>query len=272
MKKNSALLLLLPVLLLVGGLFFIIVGDRSSKDGSGKPTPVPEKLVKEKPYITLIPGLDGHRATLNIGNIEYGKTLEFEIHYDRALTDEKGRVVPGEKVGGGIIGDNISINGLSYSSEKKLFGSASSGVEKFDKEVQGTDLIVRFRGDGGTLRYETQWRLSPGQKKLVSADENFSFEGELPKNSFYIIMDTVGLPKPVLGEVVGGPYGIFTEGGISVKGKIKFNFSTSSSQVKIFGWDSLVSDWKEYAKGLQRDGDTVSLEVDRLTVFVAIKS
>lgn len=264
MKKQLPIILFVLGIVIVG-IVFVFGKGKDKPTASVTPTQAPT-MVRSKPYIALIPSVDGHRISLNVNQAVYADTAEYEIRYERTSEVTK------DRIGAGIIGDNIQISGNSFSSGEKLFGSASSGVEKYDKDVQGTDLLVRLRGGvGGTGKYETTWRLSPGSKKITSGDGGFIYEGNLSKSTFYIIMNSVGLPKALDGEIVAGPYAIFTKGDNLVTGKVTINLPPAESSVRIFAWDASASSWSDITSSIKTDGQAVTFSTNKLSTWVVVK-
>lgn len=265
MQKSLPILLLILGIVVIGLVFVLGKGSNGNKPTVPTSTPAPS-VVRSKPYINLIPSTEGHRITLNVDQVYYADTAEYEIRYERTSEVTK------DRIGAGIIGDNIKISGSSFSSGEKLFGSASSGVEKYDKDVQGTDLLVRLRGGaGGTGKYETTWKLFPGSKKLTFEEGNFTFEGNLSKSTFYVVMNSVGLPKALEGEILAGPYSIFTKGDTVVGGKVTVKLPTTESSVKVFGWDPTLNSWKDYSVNTKLEGQNVVFNVDRLSTYVIVR-
>lgn len=250
-------------LLLVVGIY--IKGKGSAKVETPEITEVESTLpLAERPYITLLPGADGHRASLTIDKIKDAKTIEYQIVYEAAAET-------GDLVERGIFADFIPVTGPSYTSGDKLFGSASSGKERLDKDVQGTQLIVRLKNDTTKVRYETEWRIYSGSKKIDFGDGKFVVEGNLSTKYSYILMQTVGIPKEINGEIIGGPYAVFTRSEEPVKATITIQTDVASPTARVFGWDSKSSDWKEITKNLKITDNKVSVETDTLTTFVVVK-
>lgn len=262
------LLPIIVILLILGGVgFFFFKGKETVSPFPGSSTTSTTQVpLEERPFITLTPRADGHEIKLEIQNIKNAQTVEYELSY---MAGEFSR---------GTIGE-AKLEGVNSLSRNLLLGSEScSGTGdkrvcryKYDEGVSEGTLTLRLRKGSSAQKYEVAFHLQRGaeaKKGLTSGDGNFEFMGSLPTNAFFLTHLTVGLPKVPDGKVIGGPYGIFTAGSSSTKGTIKLRLDQATQSVKVLGWDG--SSWKSYTKGLATDGQTVSVEVDRLTTFVAV--
>lgn len=254
------LLPIIVVLLILGGVgFFFFKGKKTAGSLPGSSTTnITQVSLEERPFVTLTPRADGHEIKLEIKNIKNAQTVEYELAY---MAGEFSR---------GTIGE-AKLEGTDSLSRNLLLGSEScSGTEekkvcryKYDEGVSEGTLILRLRKGSSAQKYEIAFHFG-----LTAGDGNFELKGNLPARAFFLTHSTVGLPKIPEGKVVGGPYGIFTSGSSSTKGTIKLHLNQTASSVKVLGWDG--SSWKPYTKGLETDGQTVSVEVDHLTTFIAV--
>lgn len=258
MKKNLPIVIIFVGALILFGLLFWFLKGRKISPETGQITPTLAPVaIEERPYVTLTPRADGHELKLEIINIKDTNTVEYELVY---LAGDVSR---------GVIG-SVDLGGKNSLSRDLLLGSCSKNVCKYDEGVTEGTLTLRFRGVGGTQKYELAFHLQTGSQAkegLTSGDGNFTFQGSLPSSSFYLSQGTLGVPKMPGGKIIAGPYGVFTAGSKNVKGTIKLHLSGPSQTVKVFGWDG--SSWKEYSKGFETDGEVISVEVDRLTTFIA---
>lgn len=260
MKKNLPIVLILVGVIVLSGVFFLFVRGRGRPSGpEAGPTPTPAPI-EERPYITLTPRADGHEFKFEIKRISDTETVEYELVY---LAGDLSR---------GVIG-SVDLKGETGISRDLLLGSCSKNVCKYDEGVTEGILTLRFRGPGGTQKYELAFRLQTGNEAkegLTSGDGNFFFQGSLPGGTFYATHSTIGLPKAPEGKIIGGPYGIFTSGSTTARGTIRLHLAEAAPEVKILGWNSATSTWEEHAKGFETNGEVVSVEVNRLTVFIAV--
>lgn len=256
MKKVLPIVIL--VIILVGG-FFLFFRGRKTQEGPVQPTPAPLPL-SQCPYITLTPTRDGHNFKLRIENIKDAGKIEYELVY---LTGGLSR---------GVIG-SVETEGKKVLDREILLGSCSKNVCKYDENITSGSLTLRFRGASSTQKYIVPFNLykGTGSSQVLSQEEsNFSFEGKLTKGGLYLVCQTVGLPGKTPGEVLAGPYGVFTEEKTLVSGTIQIGSEGEIKSFQVLGWESSTSSWKEYSKNLKIEGEFVSVEVDHLTTFIAV--
>ena len=262
------LLPIIVVLLIFGGIgFFFFKGKKTAGPLPGfSITGTTQVSLEERPFVTLTPRADGHEIKLEIQNIKNAQTVEYELAY---MAGEFSRGTIGEAKLEGA--DSLSRNLLLGSESCSGTGEKKVCRYKYDEGVSEGTLTLRLRKDSSAQKYEIAFHLQQGaeaKKGLTSGDGNFEFKGSLSSSAFFLIHSTVGLPKAPDGKVIGGSYGIFTSGSPTVKGTVKLRLNQATQSVKVLAWDG--SSWKPYAKGLATDGQTVSVEVDRLTTFVAV--
>ncbi|MDP3954839.1 MAG: hypothetical protein Q8Q15_00560 [bacterium] len=255
---------LLPVIIVIiialAGVFYVATGSQkpeTPKEETVKETVLP---IGERPYVSLTPRDDGHELTMEITGIVDVDTVEYELVY----------LAEGVSRGGVGSGD---LKGGSSFTRKVLFGTCSKNVCRYDEGVTGGTLTLRFRGKSGTQKYEVPFLLNSGgktQNRLVLPDGSFQFEGTLSSKTFYVTLSTIGLPKNPEGKIVGGPYGLFTSGSKTVKGTVKIRLDEASPNAKMLGWDSKTSSWTEITEKFETDGQTVSVNIDRLTTFIVV--
>lgn len=262
MKKNLLIIVgVLIVTILLGGFFW---SRRKEVKPEVGPIPTPEgRLIEtpleERPYVTLTPSKDGHWLTLSIEGIKDGKTLEYELIYNTASGVMQGST------------NTVELEGESFYTKEILLGTESRGHYRYDEGVTQGTLTLRFRSDEGVRKFVSDFHLQQADAKLTSIDGNFSFSGKFSPNTFYLTMLTVGLPGEVEREVLGGPYGIFTTGGETIKdGVVTLALTEESPTAKLFSWTG--TDWQEENEGFEIDGKVVSAGVDKLTTFVAVAS
>lgn len=259
MKKNQLLIVgVLIVIVFLGGFLWW----RGRRTQPVSPTPEPEgRLIEtpfeERPYIALTPSQDGHWLTLNIKRIRHGETLEYELIYNTASGVTQGSTA------------TFELKGESSYSKKILLGTESRGHYRYDEGVTQGTLTLRLRSDEGVRKFVSEFHLQQGEDKLTSIDGNFSFSGEFSPTTFYLTMSTVGLPGEVEGEVVGGPYGIFTTDGEEI-GTVTLTLTEESPTAKLFSWTA--TGWQEESEGFETDGKIISAEVESLATFVAVAS
>lgn len=258
MKKYLPVFLVFVGVIVLLGVLFLLPKKKTPTVVAPEPTIAPLS-VKEMPYINLIPSADGHQFKLMVDKITGAKTLEYELVY---LVGDLQR---------GVIG-SLEISSLPVSKDM-LLGSCSKNVCKYDEGVNDGILTIKLRGNG-IQKYELPFKLqnlSSAKNGLVSQDNKFVFKGKLEKNNYYVTLSTGGIPNPPTGEIVSGPYGVFTSGSPDIKGVIKWNLDNPVDGVKILAWDNNSKKWEEAVKNLKVVGNSISVDVDHITTFVAVK-
>lgn len=256
MKKNYIVILAIIGIILILGGGFLFWRSRTTK--APLPTPEPEGVLietslEERPYITLTPSDDGHWLTIDVSRIKEAETLEYELLYNTITGATQGSI------------NTVKLEGKSSYSKKILLGSESRGHYKYDEGVTQGSLTARLRGGKGTRKFVIDFHLQQGDEELTSIDGNFSLEGAFPKTTFYLTMPTIGLPGDFEGEVILGPYGVFTSGSETVKnGVVNLELSEDSEEAKLYSWSGTA--WKE--EKAEIEDKTISADVSSLTTFI----
>lgn len=222
--------------LLVGGIIFVLgtlVKQAEKKQAEGKPTPAETQTVvaelKDRPFVSLTPRSDGRELTLKIGNIKNTQKVEYELVY---LSNDISR---------GVIG-SVDLKGETSMERKLLLGSCSRNVCKYDENVSEGTLTLRLRGTGATQKYISDFTLQKGGTVIASKDGNFSFKGKLSVGQYFLALSTVGLPSAIEGEVVAGPFGIFSSGLSNLKGEVVL-----AGEGRLYFWTGKA--WQEGVSG-----------------------
>jgi len=254
MKKILPIILVLAVV--AGGIFWFSRGKKAP-EAPVEETPVVLPLA-ERPYVSLTPTRDAHNFSLEIENIKGASSVDFELLY---FSNELSR---------GVIG-SIDVEGSPVLTKEILLGSCSKNVCRYDENITSGALTLRFRGPSGVAKYVVPFNLyeGTGQTQEATLEEgNFSFEGKLKKGGFYLVSGTVGLPGRVEGEVLAGPYGVFTEEDEGVSGTVQIGADVDLATFKVLAWDGKA--WGELSSGLETDGRIVEVEADTLTTYIIV--
>jgi len=255
MKKNYIVILaIIGIILILGGGFLFWRSRRAKELPTLEPEGVLiETTLEERPYITLTPSSDGHWLTINVTRIQDADSLEYELLYNTASGATQGSI------------NTVQLKGETSYSKKILLGSESSGHYKFDEGVTQGDLTLRLRGGEGTRKFVTDFHLQQGEDELTSIDGNFSIEGTFSKANFYVTMMVVGLPGDFEGEVIVGPYEVFSSGTETVKdGEVKIILSEESETAKLYSWSGTT--WVE--EEAEVEDNTISAGISSLATFI----
>ncbi len=226
----------LPLILFVVGLgaltaaFFIFRGKKTSVET--EETALEEVVLERRPIASLTPSEDGHWLNLKIEKIVLDATsFDYELLYK--LPDGRTQGVPG----------TVKLDGQKTIERELLLGSESSGKFSYDEGVESGTLTLRFRNEKGKLiaKFSTQFHLQSDTSKLTSIDGNFTATLSKTLKDYFVVMGTFGLPGDPPGEVVSGPYGIFTSEFIALAGSLKI------SQGSIYRWTGTA--WTDEVEG-----------------------
>lgn len=259
MKKNLLIVLVViaAVFLAVGG--FLIL--RKKAPSTAEPEIdglLLETSLEESPLATLVPRADGREFNLEITRIKNARTVEYELVY---LTQGLSR---------GAIG-SVDLKGKTSLERKLLLGTCSRGVCKYDEAVSEGTLTLRFRSTEGVRKFVSDFHLQQGNEDLISPDGNFQLEGKISTGAFYLTMATIGLPGDFDGQVIAGPYGVFTAGSKTVKnGQVSLTLAEENDAAKLYFWSG--SRWQELTEDFAVEGKTLSAAIDSLGIFIAATS
>lgn len=229
MKKYLPIILFAVGAVVLGLVFFLIA--KSTKDTGSfedETETVPEVALAQRPFASLTPTDDGHWLTLKVEKFEIdAKTMDYELLY--SLPDGRTQGVPG----------SVTLGSSDSVERKLLLGSESSGKFRYDEGVSEGTLTLKFRNSSGKLvaKFQTKWHLQSSDTKLTSSDGKFSYT--LPKvlsKTWFVTMETFGILSDAPGEIVSGPYGVFTSskakvpGTVDLSGKV-FRYPTKWTEI-----------------------------------------
>ena len=214
MKRYLPLFLFLGGLLVLAGVYFFVL-RKPAEENSGTEEETLEVSLADRPIASLTPKEDGHWLKLRIEKLLAGAdSLDYELLY--TLPDGRTQGVPG----------TIVLKGELVIERDLLLGSESSGKFRYDEGVETGTLTLRFRNDKGKLlaRFSTKFHLQSATKDLSSVEGKFSYMlDKLPAKTFFVTMETFGVPTNAPATVTGGPYGIFSSGSGAFPGTAKLS-------------------------------------------------
>lgn len=224
--------------------------------------------IADRPYVTLAPTIGGrHPAgqeiTLTLHNVTLGATsVEYELEYQAGTLLQ------------GAFGTIDLTKELPPVSKDLLFGSCSTGGKcAYHKDVSGGTLTLRFKGGSQNFNLKSEWNLqtmSDRQGKFSSRDGKFQIDtgkSGLSAGALVVMIQTMGLPKSVSGDILAGPYAIFTNNQkLSGTAQLTLRLNQDVTSAKLLGWDGQA--WKEYKATLA--DKTLTASIDKLTTFVVV--
>ena len=264
MKKN--LKFIIPAVLVVGVLAWIFWPAKKTKvDTPQKETRKVEQInklaIKDRPYVTLTPRPDGREVTLMIDNVTNATEAEYELEYTAGSMIQ------------GVFG-TIDFNEDEPPVEKDLlFGSCSKGKCRYDENVSGGSLTIRF--DGGDEAYTLKsdfnlQQMADREGVFTSKDIKASLEvgSSLSSSAYVVVQNTMGLPAELEGEILAGPYAFIAATDPTLKGaELTIKSKDDLTDAKLMFWSG--KDWQEL---VSKVGDgKISAPVTSLGTFVLVK-
>ena len=223
--------------------------------------------MSDRPYVTLAPTVARHPAgtevEITIHTVTLGSTeAEYELEY------QAGSLLQG--VFGSV---DFSLDKPPVS-KVLLLGTCSAGGKcDYNKDVSGGTLLLRLTGGEQKFAVKGEWTyqlMSERDGKFSARDSKFRVDvGEkgLSANTYVIVMQPMGLPEPVEGEIIGGPYYISAGEKASIKSaELTLRLSQEVETATLLGWTG--KSWKEYDSAVE--DKTLTAEIDSFTTFVAI--
>ncbi|OGD63297.1 hypothetical protein A2160_02260 [Candidatus Beckwithbacteria bacterium RBG_13_42_9] len=265
--KKIWLIVLSVTLMIVGvGGFFIwqfFFKPAPSTKGTGSPAAVKkvnELEFSKRPYVALLPHPDPSSCSgvdMVIENLKNNETLaEYELEYNAGPMIQ------------GVFGRRDFTQKVT-SHQPLLFGSCSRNKCKCDENITGGKLTLDFTAqEDYSLFSDFTMQIIGQSDKLNSTDARLVVDpgSALPKSTQVIIMNTMGLPGELNGEVILGPYGIFPPKGIVARGEMAVTLQTKEAG-KLMFWGGQA--WQELKTEI--NDDKVSGILPNVGVVVLVK-
>lgn len=216
--------------------------------------------VKQRPYITLTPRADGKEVTLTIDNLTNASQAEYELEY------QAGSMIQG--VFGSI---DFQKEELPVS-KNLLFGSCSKGKCRYDENVTGGSLTLRFEGGDEPYVLKTDFNLQlMSQHEGVFASKDIKAKLDvgksgLPASTYVIIANTLGLPVDLDGEIIAGPYAFLAAQTQKFNGTLTIQSKEDLTSAKLFYYNG--SDWTEIT--LEIDNNKITAPVTNLGTYIVV--
>ncbi len=201
MKKILPVVVFLLGILLVVGVYFFVIKGKNKEVPVDEEEAVVEIPLEKRPLVSLTPTADGHYLNLLLKDIKIeADSLDYELLYQTGNGITQG--VPG----------TVKLQGKSEFDASLLLGSESSGKFRYDEGVSEGTITLRFRDAKGKLvgKLSTQFHLQGSSTELTSLDGKFKFTLDKATKDYFVVMETFGLPKNFDGNIVAGPYGVFS--------------------------------------------------------------
>ncbi len=258
--SNKLIPLVLLLLLLPGCSFF-----RKKTSDPQEKEPITALInvidLADRPYITLAPRADGRELTLSLHSLpKQASETEYELEYQAGTLLQ------------GAFGTFDLTSDLPVT-QKILLGSCSAGGAcSFHQDVQGGTLTLKFRGPEN-YALKLDWRFIDAKAAdglFSSRDSKLQLDvgTALDQADYVVIMQTSGLPQQKEGEIISGPYGLFTPDDLppDTTVNLTLRLSQAAPDATILGWDE--TKWVKFDTSV--DEKTATAEVDLLPVYIAV--
>ncbi len=264
MKKN--LKFIIPAILVVGVLAWIFWPASESKVDTPQTTTrkveqINKLAIKDRPYVTLTPRADGKEVTMTLDNILNATEAEYELEYTAGSMIQ------------GVFGTIDFTEDEPPVEKDLLFGSCSKGKCRYDENVSGGSLTIRF--DGGeeayTLKSDFNLQQMADRKGVFTSKDikaSLDVGTSLSSSAYVVVQGTMGLPAELEGEILAGPYAFIAASAPSLRGAeltVKSKDYLTDAKLMFFNgkvWEELVS---EIGEG------KISAPVTSLGTFVLVK-
>ncbi len=263
-KKQLSIIGAMTAILLIGSVF--IIRGRSGKNDNANVRPTPRSApvntipLDQRPYVELKPlsSRNDLQITIHEPPLETDM-VEMTLEYDR----NKGVL--------DAVLKTFVLNSFPFT-ETIFLGSRSAGGHiTYHEDVIGGDVILKFDGGDEPYALKNPWRyddLQTEYDQISTTDAMFqlTFEPAWRTNKI-LIMQSPGLPTPLDGEVIAGPYLIRGVGKLpSLEASITARVSGSDTAT-LYGYDG--SQWLEIESTLQ--DRTLSATTPMYELFVITK-
>jgi hypothetical protein len=268
MSKLKPALLAIPVVL---GL--TIAGFVVARNGSGAPNPdqqnpvaTPKPKVNlieiaKRPYVTLEPLTARNELQLTVHTLPLAaKDMEVLLEYDRNK---------------GVMDAVLKSFSLTNppSIHKIFLGSKSTGGHvTYHDDVVGGKLTLTFSGDDEPYSLEVPWRYDdtqPRYTQISTSDLKFQFVLDEPyRTPKILVMQSPGLPTPVDGQVLAGPYLIRGVGVLpNIRGQLTIRLPQAEPEAKLLIFDGQT--WQPQTVTIT--DHTLTATVPLASVYVVVK-
>lgn len=194
--------------------------------------------LEDRVYATLSIKHDGSRPVgrelvLSIADSKGASTIEYDVEVQAGTTIQGG-------------GGEIDPKKEKAPFIKDIFlGTCSAGGAcSYYKDVKGGMFVVRFKGSPvGSLKGEWSFAEPGNDGKFSSRDAKFQVNAPKLKSSFVLISQALGLPKPVEGEIIAGPYHLDVTATVTGDMELSMRLTEEVETATLWRWDG-----KKYQK------------------------
>ncbi len=265
MKQKLPLIIgaiVILVLVIGGGVFLATRGGKPTEDAKvaekkRKSAPVNTISVAERPYLQIVPEVDGHNITFKVLSVpKTASTVEYEIEY------QAGSLLQG------AFGE-LTLGTLPASKTILLGSCSAGGACTFHEDVRGGSITTRYDA-AEAYALKSDWKYIDNKAKeaaFSSKDAKFQIESDGLKTVRYlVIFNTAGYPAGLSGTPVSDPYSLTSSS--SLNGQVKLTMrANEEGSLKIQGWDG--QKWQSFETAV--DGKTATATVPLMELYVVTK-
>lgn len=238
---------------------------KSNSEATPQPSATPKPKVnlidlKQRPYVTLQPTTARNELEFTIHNQPFGaNSVEVVLEYDR----NKGIL--------DAVLKQFSIDRIPYTNKLFMGSKSSGGHTTYHDDVIGGTLTLSFTG-ANTYALEVPWRYDDTQPRysdFATTDLRFQMVLDQPmRTPKIIVMQSPGLPIPLSGTLLAGPYLIRGVGPLpAVNGKLTIRLTEETPGAKLYGFNG--QKWQELPATI--DGRVITATVPLIDAYVVAK-
>lgn len=264
---KSSLKYLIPglIILIVIGVFIFKNPKKAPPTPAGTARQV-EQInqisIQDRPFVTLTPRADGKEVTLSLDQVKNASKVEYELEYQT------------ESLIQGVFGNIDFTQETPPVSKNLLFGSCSKGKCRYDEGIVGGSLTLRFEGGSQPYALKADFNLQnmfDRQGIFISKDAKATLDvgkSGLANATYLIVAGTMGLPSPVDGEILAGPYAFLAASSPALtKATVTIQIKDDLTGAKLMFWNG-----KAYTELKATVGDgKISAPATTLGTFVVVK-
>ncbi|MBI2009896.1 MAG: hypothetical protein HYS86_01830 [Candidatus Chisholmbacteria bacterium] len=224
----------------------------------------------DRPYVTLEPTSGGkHPAGTEVDVTVHTVTLdstqaEYELEYQA-----------GSLLQGAFGSLDFTLDSPPVT-KTLLLGTCSAGGKcDYNQDVVGGTLLLRLSGGREKFAVKGEWsyqQMGEREGEFSSRDSKFRLsmaDTALPAAAYVIIMQTMGLPEVVEGEILAGPYHVAASVTPKIQDyKLEIRLSEDAEDATLLSWTG--SRWQE--QDSQVAEKVLTAPVEDLTTYVVVSA
>jgi hypothetical protein len=217
--------------------------------------------IKDRPYVTLQPLTARNELQLTVHTLPLAAAeVEVLLEYDRNKGVEDAVV------------KNFSLSTIPSINKIFLGSKSAGGHTTYHDDVVGGDLTMTFSADDEDYSLQVPWRYDDTQQRytqITTRDRYFELILDEPyRTPKILVMQSPGLPAPVDGEVVAGPYLVRGVGVLpKLTGQLTMRLPQAEPEAKLVIFNGQT--WQEQSASVE--GHIVTATVPLADAYMVIK-